>query len=171
MKYDTTTGEYMQTKQRPDSLGFWWLKKNNKISVGQTKMIDWNNDDENPKMVLAWSSGICWFKCDEINQSVLVGSEWIEAANPFVIKRYSAMQLVETRKKLFPEWSAETKEFVDELYSRLEWAETEVEVFNLRLKGEWTPNSKLYTKKEVDALVAAEYSIGYDEGQSAAFVR
>ncbi len=74
--------------------------------------------------------------------------------------------LIETRQKLLPEWSAETQDFVDELYSRLEWAETELEAFNLRLKGEWTPNSKFYTQKEVDALIEAEYSIGYDDGKS-----
>ncbi len=91
--------------------------------------------------------------------------------SPTEQKNRSIKDLISTRQKLFPEWSAETKEFVDELYSRLEWAETELEVFNLRLKGEWTPNSKLYTQKEVDALVEAEYSIGYDKGQGAAFAK
>jgi len=76
--------------------------------------------------------------------------------------------LIQTWQKLHPEWSTETSEFFDELYSRLEWAETEVEVFKLRLNKQWTKNSNLYTQKEVDALVATEYSIGYDEGQSAA---
>jgi hypothetical protein len=73
-------------------------------------------------------------------------------------------QLLETRKKLLPEWSQETSDFVDELYSRLEWAETEVEVFNARLQKQWTAGSNLYSQKEVDALVEAEYSIGYDVG-------
>jgi len=79
----------------------------------------------------------------------------------------SIKDLIATRQKLLPEWSAETREFFDELYSRLEWAETENTVFSLRLKGEWTPNSKLYTQKEVDALVEAEYSIGHDHGWDA----
>lgn len=73
-------------------------------------------------------------------------------------------QLLETRKKLLPEWSQETSDFVDELYSRLEWAETEVEVFNARLEKKLTKGSNLYSQKEVDALVEAEYSIGYDVG-------
>ena len=80
----------------------------------------------------------------------------------------SVLELCAKRKKLLPEWSQETRDFVDELYSRLEWAETELEVFNLRLKKQWTTGSNLYTQKEVDALVEAEYSIGYDNGQSSA---
>lgn len=86
------------------------------------------------------------------------------AGSYFVNMNRPIKDLITTRQKLLPEWSAETGEFFDELYSRLEWAETENTVFNLRLKGEWTPNSKLYTQKEVDALVAAEYSIGYADG-------
>jgi hypothetical protein len=66
--------------------------------------------------------------------------------------------LIQTRQKLLLEWSAETISFVDELYARLEWAETEVEIFNLRLKGEWSADSKLYTQKEVDKLMDEEYS-------------
>jgi len=73
--------------------------------------------------------------------------------------------LIATRQKLLPEWSAETISFVDELYSRLEWAETENAVFNLRLKGEWTPNSKLYTKKELDDATNEAYSWGYRDGK------
>ena len=155
----------MQIKKQPDSLGFWWSIQNNIVSVGYTKMIDWNDNDENPKIVLAWTSGGCWFKCDEINQSVLVGSEWIEAVNPFSIQSHSAIELVKTRNNLLHEWSKETSDFVDELYSRLEWAETENTVFNLRLKGEWTPNSKLYTKKELDDATNEAYSCGYRDGK------
>jgi hypothetical protein len=73
--------------------------------------------------------------------------------------------LIQTRQKLLPEWSAETISFVDELYSRLEWAETEVEVFNLRLKGEWTAGSKLYTKKELDNETTKAYNRGYKDGE------
>ena len=74
--------------------------------------------------------------------------------------------LIETRENLLPEWSAETQEFFDELYSRLEWAETEIEVFNLRLKGEWTVGSKLYTKKEMDNETTTAYNQGYEDGKN-----
>lgn len=73
--------------------------------------------------------------------------------------------LIQARQKLHPEWSPETNEFFDELYSRLEWAETAVEVFNARLKGEWTVGSKLYTEKELDALVKEEYKKGFGDGE------
>ena len=81
-------------------------------------------------------------------------------------KNSSVLELCATRKKLSPEWSKEAADFVDELYSRLEYAETEVEVFNLRTKKQWTAGSNLYTQKELDTLVEAEYSIGYDDGMS-----
>lgn len=80
-------------------------------------------------------------------------------------KNRSIKDLISTRQKLFPEWSTETQEFFDELYSRLEYSETELEVFNLRLKGEWTPNSKLYTKKELDDATNEAYSWGYRDGK------
>ncbi len=76
----------------------------------------------------------------------------------------SVLELCATRNKLLPEWSTETNSFVDELYSRLEWAETEVSVLHARLNKQWTAGSNLYSQKEVDALVEAEYSIGYDAG-------
>jgi len=80
----------------------------------------------------------------------------------------SVLELCAKRNKLLPEWSQETSDFIDELYSRMEYAETEVEIFNLRLKKQWTDGSNLYNQKEVDALVEAEYSAGYDDGQSSA---
>ncbi len=73
--------------------------------------------------------------------------------------------LCQTWEKLAPEWSTETRQFVEELYSRLEYSETELEVFNLRLKGEWTPNSKLYTKKELDDATNEAYNTGYRDGK------
>lgn len=75
--------------------------------------------------------------------------------------------LIQTRQKLLPEWSQETSDFFDELYARLEYAETELAIFNLRLKKR-TQGSNLYTQEEVDALVEAEYSVGFDNGQSSA---
>jgi len=74
------------------------------------------------------------------------------------------LEIGEKLNKLYPEWSAETKDFIDELYSRLEWAETENTVFKLRLKKQWTPNSGLYTKQELDELLSVEYNIGYENG-------
>ena len=79
----------------------------------------------------------------------------------------SIKDLIATRQKLLPEWSAESQEFFEELYSRLEYAETELEVFNLRINKQWTKGSNLYNQKEVDALVEAEYSIGHDHGWDA----
>ena len=76
----------------------------------------------------------------------------------------SVLELYEEWKKLSPEWTAETKEFVDELYSRLEWAETEVSIFQARLKGEWTPNSKLYTQQELDHQCLLSYNGGLADG-------
>lgn len=63
-----------------------------------------------------------------------------------------------TNMTTIPEWNQETSDFVDELYSRLEWAETEVEVFNARLKKQWTAGSNLYSQKEVDDMLEKEYS-------------
>ena len=72
--------------------------------------------------------------------------------------------LIATRRKLFPEWSVETIDFFNELWSRLEWAETEVCVFEARLKGEWTPNSKLYTQEELDHQCLLSYNSGLADG-------
>lgn len=71
-------------------------------------------------------------------------------------------ELIETRKKLLPEWSQETSDFVDELYSRLEWAETENAVFNLRLKKQWTAGSNLYVEKDLTEA----YNQGYKDGSN-----
>lgn len=101
----------------------------------------------------------------EIPEIVSIIAELIESGKfYFPPSKTSVLKLCEEWKKLSPEWTAETKEFVDELYSRLEWAETEVSVLNARLNKNWTAGSNLYNQKEVDALVEAEYSIGYDIG-------
>ena len=75
-------------------------------------------------------------------------------------------QLIETRAKLLPEWNQETSDFVDELYSRLEWAETEVEVFNARLQKKWTAGSNLYNQKEVNGETTKAYNQGYEDGKN-----
>lgn len=77
----------------------------------------------------------------------------------------SVLELCDTWRKLSHEWSAETNAFVDELYGRLEWAETENAVFNLRLNKNWTAGSNLYSQKEVDALEDQNYNAGFLDGQ------
>jgi len=69
-------------------------------------------------------------------------------------------QLADICSSLAPDWPEHTKQLVDELWMRMEIAETDLEIFNLRLKGEWTPNSKLYTQKEVDELTRLAYIDG-----------
>lgn len=58
----------------------------------------------------------------------------------------------------------ETRQLIDDLFSYWEAASMDLDVLNLRLNKQWTDGSNLYTQKEVDALVEAEYSIGYDDG-------
>ena len=65
---------------------------------------------------------------------------------------------------VFPRCDDETKQLLNDLYSYWEMADLDLEVFDLRLKKQWTTGSNLYSQKEVDTLVEAEYSIGYDDG-------
>ena len=51
------------------------------------------------------------------------------------LKSSSYLEIANIWKKLSPEWSEETKEFVNELFSRLEHAELDLQVLNLRLKN------------------------------------
>lgn len=74
----------------------------------------------------------------------------------------SVLELRSTHKKLSPEWPKETVDFVDELFSRLEWAETEVEVFNARLQKQWTVGSNLYVEKDLTEA----YNQGYEDGKN-----
>ena len=76
----------------------------------------------------------------------------------------TVLELCATRNKLLPEWSPETESFFDEMYSRLEWAETDSEVLNLRLKKRWTPNSNLYTQEELDHQCLLSYNGGLADG-------
>lgn len=59
-----------------------------------------------------------------------------------------------------------TVDFIDELFSRLEWAETEVEVFNTRLAKQWTIGSNLYTEKEINDETTKAYNQGYEDGSN-----
>lgn len=67
-----------------------------------------------------------------------------------------------------PKCDDETKQLLNDLYSHWEIADLDLAVFDLRLKKQWTDGSNLYNQKEVDALVEAEYSAGFDNGQSSA---
>lgn len=68
----------------------------------------------------------------------------------------TTLELCDLWQKLEEEWSPETKDFVNELYSRLEHAETDNCVFRMRLKGEWTKGSTLYTQEDVDRMLCKE---------------
>jgi hypothetical protein len=57
-------------------------------------------------------------------------------------------------------WNPETLEIFNELWKRMEGAETELEIFELRLKKQWTKGSNLYTQKEYDVAVYTYYDIG-----------
>ncbi len=101
-----------------------------------------------------------------IPEIVSIVAELIESGEYYIPPPNSPVkQLIATQNKLLPQWSTETSKFVDELYSRLEWAETENEVFNSRLKKQWTTGSNLYTQKEVDALEDQSYNAGFLDGQ------
>jgi len=78
----------------------------------------------------------------------------------------SVLELCATYTKLSPEWSKETVNFVDELFSRLEHAETEVEVFDARLEKQWTIGSNLYTEKEMNNETTKAYNQGYNDGSN-----
>lgn len=67
-------------------------------------------------------------------------------------------------KNVYNRCDEETQKLIDDLYSYWEVVSTDLFVFNLRLQKQWTEGSNLYAQKEVDALVEAEYSIGYDNG-------
>lgn len=50
-------------------------------------------------------------------------------------------------------WDFETNEIFNELWGRMEAAEIDVEVFELRVKKQWTKGSNLYTEKEVKNIL------------------
>lgn len=60
------------------------------------------------------------------------------------------IELINKIKLKRDSWDSETKEIFDELWSRMEAAETDVEVYKLRLKKQWpTEGSNLYTEQEL----------------------
>lgn len=104
----------------------------------------------------------------DITDIVSVIAALIESGQFYLPARKTpVLELCDKWKKLSPEWSTETNNFVNELYSRLEHAETELEVFNLRLQKQWTTGSNLYTQKEVDALEDQSYNAGYQDAEDA----
>lgn len=80
------------------------------------------------------------------------------------LKSSSYLEINNIWKKLSPEWSEETKEFVNELFSRLEHAELDLQVFNFRLKKQWTEHSNLYTQDELDHECLLHYNSGLADG-------
>jgi hypothetical protein len=60
--------------------------------------------------------------------------------------------LINKIKSKYDSWDSETKEIFDESWKRMEGAETDVEVFELRLKKQWSKGSNLYTEKEVEKI-------------------
>lgn len=65
----------------------------------------------------------------------------------------STRELLDKIKKLESTWNDETRKLVDDLWSIIECAETDVAVFNMRLKKQWpTKNSNLYTESEVNHI-------------------
>lgn len=77
-------------------------------------------------------------------------------------------QVIARIKNVWDRCDRETQKLIDDLYSYWETANMDLQVFDARLNKNWTEDSHLYTQKEVDALVEAEYSAGFDNGQSSA---
>lgn len=102
------------------------------------------------------------FRAEEI-VSIITG---LLETGEFILppKKSSVLEICATRKELSPQWDKETADFVDELYSRLEYAETEVEVFNLRAKKQWTSDSNLYNQNELDHECLLSYNAGLSDG-------
>lgn len=67
-------------------------------------------------------------------------------------------------EKVWDYCNEETRQLINDLFGYWEAVSTDLCVMDLRLKKQWTAGSNLYSQKEVDALVEAEYSIGYDNG-------
>lgn len=60
--------------------------------------------------------------------------------------------LINKIKSKYDSWDSETKEIFDESWKRMEGAETDLEVFESRLKKQWSKGSNLYTEKEVEKI-------------------
>jgi hypothetical protein len=61
-------------------------------------------------------------------------------------------KLISKIKSQQDSWNADTLEIFNELWKRMEGAETDLEVFELRLKKQWTKGSNLYTEKEMNEI-------------------
>lgn len=62
-------------------------------------------------------------------------------------------------------WNPETLEIFNELWKRMEGAETDLEVFELRLKKQWTKGSNLYTEEEVSDIKVKSFDQGAETGR------
>jgi hypothetical protein len=75
-------------------------------------------------------------------------------------------ELINKIKSKYDSWDTETKEIFDVLWGRMEAAETDLEVFELRLKKEWpTKGSNLYTEQEVFDIKVEYFDRGSDAGR------
>ena len=62
-------------------------------------------------------------------------------------------------------WNPETLGIFNELWKRMEGAETELEIFELRLKKQWTKGSNLYTEEEVSDIKVESFDQGAETGR------
>lgn len=72
-------------------------------------------------------------------------------------------------KNVWNRCDLETRLLLDDLFTYWETANLDLATFNLRLQKQWTEGSNLYTQKEVDALVEADYTIGFDVGYDSGY--
>lgn len=77
----------------------------------------------------------------------------------------SSQEVIARIKNVYNKCDNETQKLIDDLYSYWEVVSTDLFVMNLRLQKQWTDGSNLYNQKEVDALIGAEYSAGFSDGQ------
>ena len=70
-------------------------------------------------------------------------------------------ELINKIKSQQDSWNPETLEIFNEMWKRMEGAETDLEVFELRLKKQWpTGGSNLYTQKEMNDKIDSAYRDG-----------
>jgi hypothetical protein len=74
-------------KIRPDSEGWWWRhyrgKHGDEWKIGKAEMIYWEDAGEPvQERVLAWTTGGCWTRCDNINLRSDAGTRWIKQTPP-----------------------------------------------------------------------------------------
>lgn len=72
-------------------------------------------------------------------------------------------ELINKIKLKYDSWDVETLEIINELWSRMEASETDLQVFEMRLKKEWpTEGSNLYTEQDVKKISDLSNILGYE---------